>query len=554
MIQHHYAGLTDNQVIKQREKFGDNSLTAPKQTSTVKKFLEKFKDTIIIILLVALLASVCVSFYEFYFENATMSVFLEPLGIFIAVFLATTIGFLFELNADRKFKILNQINEEILYKVMRNGNITEVLKNDLVVDDIVMLNTGEEVPADGEILESVSLIVNESSLTGEPSASKSADSNHFDKEATYPSNMLLRGSSVIEGHCVMKIQKTGNDTEYGKVNIGAQIENNIKTPLNIQLDKLGALITKMSYWVALLVIAGRLLLFFTSSSGFDTDMTIRYFLNTLMIAVTIIVVSVPEGLPMSVTLSLALSMKRMLSTNNLVRKMHACETMGAATVICTDKTGTLTKNMMTVSEVMFPALANDGKISLLYESETSYLISNGIALNSTAYLDKSDSQKIKVLGNPTEGAMLLWLDSQGVDYLSLRENADIIQQLPFSTERKYMATVVKSDTQKRNILFLKGAPEKVLSLCDRYLSNTGEKPVVGIVDDVESQLLAFQNQAMRTLAFAYKYIDGDNVIEDGKITQTSMTFLGIAAISDPVRETVPAAINKALMPESRLRL
>jgi Ca2+-transporting ATPase len=383
------------------------------------------------------------------------------------------------------------------------------------------------VPADGELLEAVALQINESTLTGEPVCKKTINPACFEKDATYPSNHAMKGTTVADGHCIMQVLKVGDATEYGKVYEGAQIDSSVETPLNKQLDKLADLITKTSYAIAALIIAGRLISYFIGLEAFDWIQFGGYFLNTIMIAVTVIVVAVPEGLPMSVTLSLALSMKRMLSTNNLVRKMHACETMGATTVICTDKTGTLTQNQMKIYETKF------------YGSEgITDVIKEGIAVNSTAYLDFSDATKVKALGNPTEGALLLWLHDNNINYLPLRENADIVEQLTFSTERKYMATIVKSPLLHKKVLYVKGAPEIVLDLC--------KTPPVA-KGDVHQQLLEYQNKAMRTLGFACQIIEDDkDYIREGKLQNVNLTFLGIVAISDPVRAEVPDAVKTCL--------
>lgn len=520
-----YTGLTDAEVLKSREEHGVNILTPPEKDPLWKRFLEKFSDPLIIILLVAGALSIGIACYEFWGLGQGPSVFFEPIGIFIAILLATGLAFFFELKADKEFALLNQVNDDEAVQVMRNGNAMQIPKKDVVVGDIVILNTGEEVPADGEILEAVSLNIDESTLTGEPICHKTTVEAEFDKDATFPSNHAMRGTKIMEGHGVMKAFAVGDKTENGKVFEAAQIDDSVKTPLNEQLDGLGDLITKISYGFAAAIIIGRIAMYFINVPDFDWVGFLAFFLQTLMVAVTLVVVAVPEGLPMAVTLSLAYSMRRMLKTNNLVRKMHACETMGATTVICTDKTGTLTQNQMQVYKTNFFGKPSD---DVLYE---------GIAVNSTAQLDLS-GEKPQVLGNPTEGALLLWLKERGADYKTLRDNAARIEELPFTTERKYMATVVKSATGKK-ILYVKGAPEIVFGMCRNTCGVTKQ--------EVDAQLLEYQNQAMRTLGFAYQELaDGDKTIENNKVVAENLTFLGIVAISDPVRSDVPDAVGEVL--------
>ncbi|MDE7412982.1 MAG: calcium-translocating P-type ATPase, PMCA-type [Muribaculaceae bacterium] len=524
--QNHYVGLTDAQVSESREKHGGNILTPAEQTPLWKRFLEKFGDPLIIILLIAGALSIGISCYEFWGLDKGAGVFFEPIGIFIAILLATGLAFIFELKADKEFALLNQVNDDEPVQVIRNGNVTQVPRKDIVVGDIVILNTGEEVPADGELLEAVSLNIDESTLTGEPMCHKTTDPEQFNPEDTFPSNHAMRGTKVMEGHGVMKVFAVGDQTENGKVFEAAQIDDSVKTPLNEQLDGLGDLITKISYAFAALIVVGRIIMFFINmNGGFDWVEFVAYLLQTLMIAVTLVVVAVPEGLPMAVTLSLAYSMRRMLKTNNLVRKMHACETMGATTVICTDKTGTLTQNQMQIYKTNFFGNPSD---EVLYE---------GIAVNSTAQLDLS-GEKPQVLGNPTEGALILWLKERGVDYARLRENVGRLEELPFTTERKYMATVVKSSTGK-NILYVKGAPEIIFGMC---------KDTAGVTkQEIDAQLLEYQNMAMRTLGFAYQELnDNDESIKDGKVVADRLTFLGIVAISDPVRADVPDAVKEVM--------
>lgn len=494
-----YAGLTDAEVLKSRDKYGVNILTPAKKTSPWISFLKKFGDPLIVILLIAGILSVGISFYEYIVLGESMQVFFEPVGIFIAIMLATGLAFLFEYKADKEFMILNQVNDDEPVKVIRNSKVVEIARKDVVVGDVVILSCGDEIPADGLLLESVSLDVDESTLTGEPLCHKTVDEAHFNKDATFPSNAVMKGTKVMDGSGVFRVSAVGDATENGKVFTAAQIDNSVKTPLNEQLERLGRLISWLSYTVAALVVVGRIADFLLTEP-YSTMTFIAYCLQTVMIAVTLIVVAVPEGLPMAVTLSLAYSMRRMLKTNNLVRKMHACETMGAVTVICTDKTGTLTQNRMTVYEMVSEKLDD-----VLYEN---------IALNSTADLDGE-----KVIGNPTEGALLLWMRDAGVYYADKRATVEVMDVVPFSTERKYMSTTVRSLAMNgETVTYLKGAPEVVMSMCN--MTDKQRATYAG-------KLSEFQKKAMRTLAFAYNDV-----------------FLGIVAISDPIREDVPAAIRE----------
>ena len=529
---HHFTGLSAQEVEASRKEHGENVLTPPAKEPLWLQFLDKFKDPLIIILIIAGLLSIGIAFYEYIGLGHGAAVFFEPGGIFVAILLATGLSFYFEYQADKEFAILNQVNDDEPVEVIRQSNTTEVPRRSIVVGDIVVLNTGEEVPADGELLEAVQLSVDESTLTGEPMCPKTTDESLFDKDATFASNHVMKGTKVMEGHGIMRVTAIGDATEQGKVFEAVQIDNSVRTPLDEQLDRLGKWVAKMSYVVGACIIVGRILIYFFSSSyqGFELMPFIAYVLQTLMIAVTLIVVSVPEGLPMAVTLSLAYSMRRMLKTNNLVRKMHACETMGATTVICTDKTGTLTQNQMRVDDAQFYGVAPDTSA-----------VTEGIAVNSTAQLDFTDPEHPRVLGNPTEGALLLWLNSHGIDYRKLREDAEITEQLPFTTERKYMATVVKSALMPgKRIIYVKGAPEIVFSLC----KTAGEGATGG---SIEKQLLEYQNRAMRTLGFAFDILDENEVaIADGKVAAEHLHFIGIAAIADPVRADVPAAVKECI--------
>lgn len=542
---HQYQGLTKQQVDENRRLYGENVLTPPKKASLWSQFLEKFDDPIIRILLVAWLLSMIIAGVHCWGPEAKgFTAFLEPIGIFFAIMLASCVGFFFEMKANKAFDVLNTVNDDTMVKVIREGNICQVPKKEVVVGDIVVLETGEEVPADGHLLEAISLQINESTLTGEPIISKTTNEADFDDEATYPSNVVMRGTTVVDGHGIIEVEKVGDATGYGKVYEGSQIDNNIDTPLQIQLAGLAKIISRAGYTIAAVTFIALLAKLLLTSSDMPVMDLISHILNIFMVAVTLIVVSVPEGLPMSVTLSLALSMNRMLKTNNLVRKMHACETMGATTVICTDKTGTLTQNQMQVHETNFYNL----KDQQLGDDELSNLIKEGISVNSTAYLDFSE-EKVKTLGNPTEAALLLWLNSQHQNYLDLREDAPVLDQLTFSTERKYMATLVQSSLLGKKVLYVKGAPEIVLANSQRVATDNTYKPVDVCKAAIEQQLLNYQNQAMRTLGFAYQIVEeGEDTafFMNGRLHNTNLTYLGVVAISDPVRADVPAAVQNCL--------
>ena len=604
-----YKGLSEAQVLESRAKYGKNVLTPPEKESLFKLYLGKFEDPLIIILMVIGNFAVGVSCYEYWGLHEDFTVFFEPIGIFVAILLATGLGFYFELKAQKEFTILNQENDHEKVAVIRDGNVTEIPKCDIVVGDILVLQTGQEIPADAKLLEASSLIVDESSLTGEPAHPKSTEELEQSKEATYPVNKVYRGTQIMEGHGFAEVFAVGDKTENGKIMqslLGVDFDDEeededafeelndtqkravklqernkvtqkVKTPLNEQLDGLSDWITNISYVFAGAIIVGKLLVYFnwalpvwllliptaiffwlvikkfgdfnkwqclasiviffaifiglvvwlhhTLMPEKEFSHLLAYALETIMIAVTLVVVAVPEGLPMAVSLSLANSMRKMLKTNNLVRKMHACETMGATTVICTDKTGTLTQNQMQVKEHFLEMTP------LLYE---------GIAVNSTASLDLA-SDKPHPIGNPTEGALLLWLLTNKQNYQELRSDAIRLAEIPFSTDKKIMATLVKSGVEKgKKILYVKGAPEIVMDLSNSMTSNYTKEAF-------EKKLQEYQQKAMRTLGFAYQIVqDGHPVIEDGNLVADNLIFAGIVGIEDPVRDDVKEAVEKCL--------
>ena len=635
---HHYTGLTDAQVLESRKKYGANVLTPPEEDSIwdqikevckhpiaitmmclivgtlvlsgvlassmgsiiwmmpvivtvatllilVVGFFGGFGDPLFKILITAFVLSMGISIYEYEWHGAEWTVFFEPIGIIVALILATSIAYFLEKKNEKTFQSLNQTNDDTLVKVYRNGHMCQVPRMDIVVGDIVSLEIGEEIPADCVLLEAKNLMVNESSLTGELQATKTTNTAEFDANATYKSNEIKKGTTIIEGHCIAKVEGVGDNTESGnvyqslnegkEVKVGWLLKDNAtgevigkfnteddandaleeylgehedadvvveqplidrmrvrkgsETPLSKKLNGLADWITKASYVLAVLIIVGRIIWYFVS---YGTDFSsseywvefISYVLKTIMIAVTLVVVAVPEGLPMSVTLSLAFSMRKLMKTGTLPRTMHACETMGAASVICTDKTGTLTKNQMEVADVKL----NDVDEKLLAEM---------IAVNSTANLDFSD-QTVRVIGNPTEGALLLWLYGKGVNYLDIRESMAVVDSLPFSTENKYMATIVNSSVIGKRVVYVKGAPEILLAMSDLDAKSRSE---------FEEVLSVYQERAMRTLALAYMELDENaNVIVDGKLSTFNLKFVGVYALQDDIREGVKASMEECM--------
>ena len=551
-------------------------------------------DSLFTILLFALLLSGAIAFYNGVYGGVTgWAPYLELIGIAAAVLLATTVAHILEAQNEKTFKSLNEVNDDTLVKTIRNNNVCQVPRKNIVVGDIILLEAGEEVPADAELLECMNLTMNESSLTGEPQCTKTTNPNEFDKDATYPSNHVMKGCTVMEGDCVARVFAVGDATACGKVFEAAQVQEGEATPLSEKLDELAGLITKTSYGLAILIVLGRLvryaitlpdtngwsltgylagslllatLVFFGLNKKKNDEneesielwqvlafmilpivgivlyfalgiteatnwpVLIQYALDSVMIAVTLIVVAVPEGLPMAVTLSLAFSMKRLMKQNTLPRTMHACETMGAVSVICSDKTGTLTQNQMKVVDSTFPAIEGN----VLGNDKASSLIKECIAVNTTANLDFADTKKVKAIGNPTEGALLLWLHANGVNYLEIRESLTIIDRLQFTTELKYMSTIVQSQVVSKRVVYVKGAPDIIMSLCKTSEDETKL---------YNEKLSEYQSHANRTLAFAYKELDEtDNIFKDGKIIINDLKMIGIVGIEDPVRTDVPAAI------------
>lgn len=507
-------GLTDEQVKQSREQYGRNVLTPPHRTSLWKLYLDKYRDPIIQILLVAAFVSLILAFIE---HN-----FMETIGIFVAVFLATTVGFYFERDAAKKFNVLTALSEEQPVKVRRGGKVMQIPRHDIVVGDVVLIEVGDELPADGELLVGTDLQINESTLTGEPITEKNTEGGG---DGAYPRNVILRSTMVMNGRGEFVVTAVGDATEIGKVAQKSTEQTSVKTPLYVQLDKLASMISKVGSVVsvaAFVIFLVHDILTNPAWGGKDYFYMAEIVLDYFMMAVTLIVMAVPEGLPMAITLSLALNMRRMLKSNNLVRKLHACETMGAVTVICTDKTGTLTQNQMQVDE-------------LLPKDDNQHLLDVAIAINSTAELDED-----KAIGNPTESALLLWLKSQEQDYRELRHQAKVLKQQPFSTEKKYMATIAEVDGEK--YLLVKGAPEIVLDLCEmeeRYRNQALR------------ELDEWQHKAMRTLAFAYRRIDRGEAASEKSVptigqllSAKDFTLQALVAITDPIRKDVPAAVKE----------
>lgn len=555
-----YKGLTDAEVAESRQKHGSNILTPPEKESLLKRFVESLTgplghhipgwqdgDALVFILECAAVVSILISCSEYYgwfglpISPDGAKVFFEPAGIIMAILLASGVGFIAEVKAEREFDVLNRVNDDEPVKVIRNGHATEIARKDVVVGDIILLSTGEEIPADAELLESTQISVDESTLTGEPMTRKShiapatvPNASSFGPESTYPINHVLKGTKMLEGHGIGRVFAVGDHSESGKVFISATIDDGKDTPLNEQFKVLGKIISWVSILIGIIVFIGRMLLLIHRFSNATIDFTFAEFvtqlLQSFMVAVTLVVCAVPEGLPMAVTMALAYSMRRMLKTNNLVRKLHACETMGATTVICTDKTGTLTQNRMQVTESFFCAEANTNAHQL---AAGCTLLELNLAVNSTAMLDGD-----KVMGNPTEGALLLWLRAKGIDYKTLREASKVVSEEPFSTETKYMATTIEG-----GIRLIKGAPEVVMQMCgynggtDTSNANASSTSWTAITEHLKD----WQNRAMRTLAFA---VELPTTSDNNTNIQPTPIFQGIIGISDPIRDDVPQAIHE----------
>ena len=520
MIEYNPQGLTAREVEESRARHGENILTPPKDNSAWELLLDKFRDPIIRILLFAAALSLIIGFIE---GDLT-----ESIGIISAILLATLVGFWFEWDAQRRFRRLNSVNDETPVKVMREGQMCEIPRREVVVGDVVCIECGETIPADGELVESVSLRINESTLTGEPETEKSADPTQFDPEATYPTNHALRGTTVTDGYGRMVITAVGDHSEAGRVTEQATVESGEQTPLGRQLERLSQLIGKVGIGLSIAIFGILLLKAIFAGQLLEASWLaiVEYILHLFMLSVAIIVIAVPEGLPMSITLSLAMSMRRMLRTNNLVRKMHACETMGAVTVICTDKTGTLTQNRMSVEAMR------------VYADLSTAALAEIIALNSTAFLAPDGH----VLGSSTEGALLQWIAGNGFDYTEMREKAHILSRQTFSTHTKYMATVIESGLTQERLLCVKGAPEVLLTMC-----RTNEQRAA-----MEAELLGFQRRGMRTLAIAYAPTDETEVEE--AIAHAPLRIAAIVAIADPVREDVPPAVKSCLDAGIRIKI
>lgn len=580
-------GLSNAQVLASRNRYGSNVFTPVAKEPWWKKFLEKFRDPLIVILLIAGMLSIGIALYEYFTPGGEAANLFEPVGIFIAIGLATGLSFFFEQRAEKEFSVLNQVKDDELVQVIRDSKVRSIPKRDVVVGDVVLFQTGDEIPADGTLIKAVNLRVDESTLTGEPETVKTVQpQDHPSGEETFPANMVYRGTTVMEGHGAMVVSAVGDATENGKVHREAQIDNYVRTPLNEQLDRLSRWITNWSYSIAgLIIVVGTfvhfewdwqclpiaaivgiffylvmfkfknysrvksialIIVFFllfivvvaglseSVSPNIDLPEHLTAVMKIIMVAVTLIVVAVPEGLPMAVALSLAYNMRRMLKNNNLVRRMHACETMGAVTVICTDKTGTLTQNRMQVAESRYFGEWSEE------DGDHRQVLAESIAVNATAQLEyPAEGGSPVVLGNPTEGAMLLWLEGKGYDYLSMRNDAEVLYEIPFTTERKFMATEVVSGVDSKRRLYVKGAPGIVRAMCDSGIAG-------GVsTDEVKDIIEGYQSQAMRTLALAVADLEGDDEgIVNCQIATSQLQLVGVVAISDPVRREVPAAIQQ----------
>lgn len=597
-----FVGLSASQVVESRRIHGENVLTPPPRDPWWKLFFEKFRDPIIRILSVAAAIAIIIGIFDGHY--------LEGVGIVLAIFLATFMSFINEYRAGKEFDILNRVNDDMLVKVIRDGNVTSIPKRDVVVGDIVIVDRGDEIPSDGVLLETVSLSVNESSLTGEPLTRKHCDISSDNGTHTYPINRVYKSTVVVEGHGIFETTAVGDKTEIGVTAREAAASFDDPTPLTIQLHKLSDFISSTAFILAIsifvilafidifkaelgldanqrfvfgtivvtivamlakfwlpslsflvgsiglkwnipnpfnkykgssLLISASLGVFVLLASfaiglfwGIDFFDVRDWFslkilsvlLNYFMVSMTLIVVAVPEGLAMSVTLSLAYSMRKMTAANNLVRRMQATETMGAATVICTDKTGTLTQNQMAVLEWHFV----DGT-RINTDSFDAKIIGYSMAVNSTAHLD-FNGKEIKMVGNPTDAALLLWLNGQGVDYRAIRDNFEVEFQRPFSSELKYMLTFGYAQDSGKKLLLVKGAPEIVLAM------SVVDEKITGLSKSIVEE---YQKKSLRAIAFAYREFLSGDFNEDN--IPADLKFIGFVGIADPVRPDVADAVK-----------
>ncbi len=518
----HYKGLNNKQVSESREKWGSNIISPPKREGWFKLLLKKFNDPLIKILLVAATISILINILD---KHTSI---IESLGIILAILIATIVSFINEYKANKEFDIVNKINDETLVKVIRDINdesvVVELPKVDIVVGDYIIISAGDEIPADGHLLDSIDLKVNESSLNGESEPAKKTHIESTNYNTAYSPNKLYRGTTVSEGEGVYMVDFVGDDTEIGKTAKQATEVVKIKTPLQLQLEKLGKQIGLIGLLVAGLTFIVLLItailkkeiitpLFDVANLTTNILIIVEFF----MVAITLVVMAVPEGLPMSITLSMAYSMRKMAKSHTLIRKLDACETMGATTVICTDKTGTLTLNKMSV---------------VFISNKLSDSVALDIANNTTAFLNGDE-----VIGNQTEGALLLHLKSEGYNYKELRDNAQIIKRIPFSSTIKYMATLYTSNGVIR--LAIKGAPEIVLSKC----SNVDASSII-------KEISKYQSKGLRALVMCSKvidskFIDTNNIdsITEELITKGEFTLDSYVALEDPIRSDVPYSME-----------
>ena len=559
-------GLSEKQIAQNQKKYGKNQFSPGEKISLGKKILEALKEPMIFILLIAALITIGMNIYKQ--SQGLHAEFTESIGILVAITISVSIKVIMEGRSEKAFETLNNINEDIKVKVLRNGIIQYIYKKDVVVGDIIKIETGAKVPADGRLIDSLQLKVDESMLTGESIAVNKNFEQTITNAKTVLSerkNMVFAGTFITYGQGTVIITSVGDKTEMG--NIASELKHPVSksTPLQEKLDKLARSITTFGVIASILILFYELFKIYISNNlSFDTVQ------NAFMVSVALIVAAVPEGLPTIVAMTLALNIIKMAKSNALVRKLIACETIGCINVICSDKTGTLTKNQMTVIDIW-----NNGKLINPSDLKNRFLIEN-FTINSTADITIKDGN-VKFIGNPTECSLLkafsdtvcsvspkqctyyeqsnsicggqcekyTYKNDDYISYTDIRNSSNIIFQYPFSSDKKSMTTVILVD--KLYKVYSKGSPEKIISLCSTIIINNKiELFTDELREKVNNEIIKLQQEAKRILAFSHNDINTgyDDWNKSQDKVESNMIFDGFVSIADPLRDDVYEAVEK----------